>query len=171
VLISAARCLRALFACGALALTLTALSFSLASAAPEMAIVPVEPEPGGADVADFALRYVGSPYRWGGASPAGFDCTGFVMWVYSQFGVALPHNEAGQLGAGQQVDSNSLQPGDVLVFANTYRRGLSHVGIYLGGGQFVHAVDERHGVLISQLWDGYWGPRFVGASRALPASP
>ena len=57
--------------------------------------------------------------------------------------------------------------GDVLVFANTYRRGLSHVGIYIGDGQFVHAVDERHGVLISSLWDSYWAPRFVGASRAL----
>jgi cell wall-associated NlpC family hydrolase len=174
VLISAARCLRALFACGALALTLIAMSSSVASAAPAsaaLAVVPVEPAPGGADVADLAAHYVGSPYRWGGASPAGFDCTGFVMWIYSQFGVSLPHTEAGQLGAGQQVDSSSLQPGDVLVFANTYRRGLSHVGIYLGGGQFVHAVDERHGVLISQLWDGYWGPRFVGASRALPASP
>jgi cell wall-associated NlpC family hydrolase len=60
-----------------------------------------------------------------------------------------------------------LQPGDVLVFANTYRRGLSHVGIYLGDGQFVHAADERHGVLVSSLWDSYWGPRFVGASRAM----
>jgi peptidoglycan DL-endopeptidase CwlO len=173
VLISAARSLRAPFVCGALTLTLIAMSSGVASAAPAtpaLAVVPVEPAPGGADVADLAAHYVGSPYRWGGASPAGFDCTGFVMWVFSQFGVSLPHNEAGQLGAGQHVGADDLQPGDVLVFANTYRRGLSHVGIYLGGGQFVHAVDERHGVLVSHLWDAYWASRFVAASRALPAS-
>jgi cell wall-associated NlpC family hydrolase len=119
------------------------------------------------DLADLAEEYVGSAYRWGGASPAGFDCTGFVMWVYSQFGIALPHNEAGQLASGERVAAEDLQPGDVLVFANTYRRGLSHVGIYVGNGQFVHAADERHGVVVSDLWDTYWAPRFVGASRAL----
>jgi cell wall-associated NlpC family hydrolase len=118
-------------------------------------------------VAALARQYVGSAYAWGGSSPAGFDCTGFVVWVFSQFGVALPHNEAGQLASGDRVDTQDLQPGDVLVFANTYRRGLSHVGIYVGEGQFVHAVDERHGVLVSQLWDGYWAPRLVGATRAL----
>ena len=124
------------------------------------------PDPG-SQVADLAQQYVGSAYRWGGASPAGFDCTGFVMWVYGQFGVALPHNEAGQLASGPRVSADDLQPGDVLVFANTYRRGLSHVGIYIGDGQFVHAVDERHGVQISFLRDSYWAPRFVAASRAL----
>jgi peptidoglycan endopeptidase LytE len=118
-------------------------------------------------VADLAQQYVGSPYRWGGTSPAGFDCTGFVMWVFAQFGVQLPHNEAGQLASGYRVAAEELQAGDVLVFANTYRRGLSHVGIYLGEGRFVHAVDERHGVAVSALWDGYWSPRLVGAARAI----
>jgi cell wall-associated NlpC family hydrolase len=121
----------------------------------------------GAQVAELAHEQVGARYRWGGTSPAGFDCTGFVMWVYSQFGVDMPRSEAGQLASGAPVSADELQPGDVLVFANTYRRGLSHVGIYLGEGQFVHAVDERHGVMVSNLWDGYWSPRFVGASRAL----
>ena len=134
---------------------------SVASAAPEPAIAP------GNQVADLAQQFVGSRYVWGGASPAGFDCTGFVMYVYNQFGISLPHNETGQLNSGQRVSADELQPGDVLVFANTYRRGLSHVGIYLGEGQFVHAVDERHGVMINNLWDGYWGPRFVGATREL----
>lgn len=136
-------------------------SANAAFAAPDSAPAP------GVAVADLAQAYVGSPYRWGGTSPAGFDCTGFVMWVYNQFGVGLPHNEAGQLASGAAVGADDLQPGDVLVFANTYRRGLSHVGIYVGDGQFVHAADERHGVVVSQLWDGYWGPRFVGASRAI----
>ena len=125
------------------------------------------PAAAGLQVADLAQQYVGSRYAWGGSSPAGFDCTGFVMWVFGEFGVSLPHNEAGQLASGDRVNAEELQPGDVLVFANTYRRGLSHVGIYLGDGRFVHAVDERHGVLVSSLWDSYWGPRFVGASRAI----
>jgi cell wall-associated NlpC family hydrolase len=116
-------------------------------------------------VASLAQQYVGSRYVWGGASPAGFDCTGFVMWVFGQFGVALPHNEAGQLASGEAVGRDDLQPGDVLVFANTYRRGLSHVGIYIGDGRFVHAADEWHGVEVSSLGDGYWSSRLVGASR------
>lgn len=121
----------------------------------------------GIQVADLAARYVGSRYVWGGVSPAGFDCTGFVLWVFGQFSVSLPHNEAGQLGSGPAISADNLQPGDVVVFANTYRSGLSHVGIYLGDGQFVHAVNESHGVMVSSLWDDYWGPRFVGASRPI----
>ena len=124
-------------------------------------------DPPGVQVADLAQHLIGSRYAWGGSSPAGFDCTGFVMWVFGQFGVALPHNEAGQLASGDRIAAEDLQPGDVVVFANTYRRGLSHVGIYVGAGRFVHAVDERHGVLESNLWDAYWGPRLVGATRAL----
>ncbi len=89
------------------------------------------------------------------------------MWVFNQFDVSLPHNEAGQLAGGASIPAEDLQPGDVVVFANTYRRGLSHVGIYVGGGQFVHAVNESHGVMASNLWDDYWGPRLVGASRPI----
>jgi cell wall-associated NlpC family hydrolase len=125
------------------------------------------PSASGPEVAALAQDYVGSRYVWGGTSPAGFDCTGFVQFVFSQFGISLPRSEAGQLASGPQVGADDLQPGDVLVFANTYRRGLSHVGIYLGDGRFVHAVDESHGVAVSNLWDGYWSPRLVGASRAL----
>jgi cell wall-associated NlpC family hydrolase len=121
----------------------------------------------GVQVADLAQQYVGSRYVWGGSSPAGFDCTGFVLWVFGQFGVSLPRTEAGQLASGDRVATDDLQPGDVLVFANTYRRGLSHVGIYVGDGNFVHAVDERHGVQVSHVWDAYWAPRLVGATRAL----
>ena len=67
----------------------------------------------------------------------------------------------------RQAEDPVLQPGDIVVFANTYRAGLSHTGIYVGDGQFVHAANERTGVVVSNLWDSYWGPRFVGASRAL----
>jgi cell wall-associated NlpC family hydrolase len=169
---------RKITVCCACALVL-AFGTTTALAAPADAPVPL-PQPAststtapapeanpGTELADFAQQYVGSPYRWGGASPSGFDCTGFVMWVYSQFGVSLPHNEAGQLASGDRVSADDLEPGDVLVFANTYRAGLSHTGIYLGDGQFVHAADERHGVTVSALWDGYWGPRLVGATRAI----
>jgi cell wall-associated NlpC family hydrolase len=137
---------------------------SILSAAGVAAAAPANE---GEQVADLAQQYVGSRYRWGGTSPAGFDCTGFVLFVYAQFGIDLPHNEAGQLASGERVDAAELEPGDVLVFANTYRRGLSHVGIYLGDGRFVHAVDEAHGVTISNLWDSYWSPRLVGATRTL----
>jgi cell wall-associated NlpC family hydrolase len=145
------------------------------AAAPDAAVEEVSdedvvvrvPAAAGAAVANLAQGYVGSRYRWGGTSPAGFDCTGFVQFVYGQFGVSLPHDEAGQLAIGAPVGSDELEPGDVLVFANTYRRGLSHVGIYVGAGQFVHAADERHGVTVSDLWDGYWWPRLVGATRAV----
>jgi cell wall-associated NlpC family hydrolase len=130
-------------------------------------VAAAAPSDEGAAVAELAEQYVGSRYRWGGTSPAGFDCTGFVLFIYSQVGIDLPHNEAGQLASGERVDADALEPGDVLVFANTYRRGLSHVGIYLGEGRFVHAVDEAHGVTVSNLWDGYWSPRLVGASRAM----
>ena len=124
----------------------------------------------GLQLAEFAEDYVGSRYVWGGTGPYGFDCTGFVQFVYGQFGVSLPRDEAGQLASGDRVSADEVEPGDILVFANTYRRGLSHVGIYLGEGRFVHAVDEAHGVTISNLWDSYWSPRFVGASRTLSAS-
>jgi cell wall-associated NlpC family hydrolase len=159
---------RRLIACCAVALVL-ATSATAALAEPEDApdVQVADFADPGTQVADFAEQYVGSPYRWGGTSPAGFDCTGFVMYIYSQFGVSLPHNEAGQLASGPQVSADDLEPGDVLVFANTYRAGLSHTGIYIGDGQFVHAADERHGVIVSALWDSYWGPRLVGASRAI----
>jgi cell wall-associated NlpC family hydrolase len=119
----------------------------------------------GDTIADLASSYVGTPYVWGGTSPAGFDCTGFVQFVYRQVGSFLPRTEAGQLAAGARVPADELEPGDVVVFANTYRSGLSHTGIYLGDGQFVHAVDERHGVMISELDTAYWSVRLVGASR------
>jgi cell wall-associated NlpC family hydrolase len=142
---------------------------TLVSAHPVAAAAAAVPTdvPENNQLVNVATQYVGTPYRFGGASPAGFDCTGFVMFVYSQFGISLPRNEAGQLNSGPQVSPDDLQPGDVVVFANTYRAGLSHTGIYVGDGKFVHAANERTGVIISNLWDSYWGPRFVGASRAL----
>jgi cell wall-associated NlpC family hydrolase len=159
-----ARFVRRILACAACVLALL-LTTGVAIAAPDAADAPARGA--GVQVADLAQQYVGSPYRWGGISPTGFDCSGFVMFIYSQFGISLPHNETGQLNSGPRIGSDDLEPGDIVVFANTYRAGLSHTGIYIGDGQFVHAADEQHGVLVSNIWDSYWSPRFVAAARAL----
>ena len=119
----------------------------------------------GEGLASMALQYVGTPYRWGGTSPAGFDCSGFVMFLYAKVGVDLPRDQQGQLASGRRVEPGALIPGDVLVFQNTYRPGPSHSGIYVGDRRFVHAADERHGVTVSSLGDSYWAPRLYGASR------
>jgi len=81
--------------------------------------------------------------------------------------VNVPRDLLGQLNAGRRVARDAALPGDVLVFRDTYKPGPSHAGLYLGDGRFIHAVDERHGVAISALSDGYWGPRFYGAGRPI----
>ena len=104
------------------------------------------------------MKYLGIPYAWGGASPAGFDCSGLVMYVYAQLGILLPHYAAAQYGFGSPVSRDQLQPGDLVFFD-----GLSHVGIYIGGGQVVHAPQTGDVVKISSLSD--FGAGYVGARR------
>ena len=110
-------------------------------------------------VVGIAMRYLGVPYRWGGASPSGFDCSGLVMYVYAQVGVSLPHNAAAQYGYGTPVSRGDLQPGD-LVFFN----GLGHNGIYVGGNSFIHAPHTGDVVKISSI-SGWYSERWVGARR------
>jgi len=110
-------------------------------------------------VVGIAMQYLGIPYRWGGSSPSGFDCSGFVMYVYSQVGVSLPHNAAMQYGYGSAVSRSELQPGD-LVFFN----GLGHNGIYIGGGQFIHSPHTGDVVKISSM-TGWYADTYVGARR------
>lgn len=120
----------------------------------------------GQAMVNVAMRYLGYPYAWGGASPGGFDCSGFTSYVAgSALGVSMGRTVDSQIGAGVRVSSDNLQPGDLVFFVNTYKPGLSHVGIYIGGGQMVHAGSERTGVTISNIWDSYWGPKFYGARR------
>ena len=107
------------------------------------AIVPPSSHSG---VVGVAMSYIGTPYVWAGASPGGFDCSGLVMYSYSQVGVSLPHSSYAMWGMGTPVPRDQLQPGD-LVFFN----GLGHVGIYIGGGEYVHAPHTGTTVQVSSL--------------------
>lgn len=111
-------------------------------------------------VVGIAMQYLGVPYVWGGASPSGFDCSGFSMYVYAKLGVSLPHHAATQYGMGTPVSKDQLQAGD-LVFFN----GLGHMGIYIGGGQFIHAPHSGDVVKISSLSDSWYARTWVGARR------
>jgi cell wall-associated NlpC family hydrolase len=111
-------------------------------------------------VVGIAMQYLGVPYVWGGASPSGFDCSGFVMYVYAQVGVSLPHHAASQFNYGTPVSRDQLEPGD-LVFFN----GLGHNGIYIGGGQFIHAPHTGDVVKISSLDDSWYAATWYGARR------
>ena len=107
-------------------------------------------------VVGIAMQYLGVPYVWGGSTPAGFDCSGFVSYVYAQVGVPLPHHAASMYGYGTPVSQSDLQPGDLVFFS-----GLGHVGIYIGGGQYVHAPHTGDVVKISSIDRSGW----VGARR------
>jgi cell wall-associated NlpC family hydrolase len=111
-------------------------------------------------VVGIAMQYLGIRYVWGGSSPSGFDCSGFSMYVFAQVGVSLPHHAASQYGMGTPVSKDQLEAGD-LVFFN----GLGHMGIYIGGGQFIHAPHTGDVVKISSLSDSWYARTWVGARR------
>lgn len=124
------------------------------------------------DIAATAKQYLGTGYVYGGASPRGFDCSGFTMYVYSQHGYSLPHSATSQWqsGLGTRVYSISeLQPGDLVFFNDPSRnkgKACSHAGIYIGNGQHVHASSSRNGgVITSDLTSGYYNTYFVGGLR------
>ena len=111
-----------------------------------------------------ALSLRGAPYRNGGADPQGFDCSGFVRYVFGQYGVSMPREVREQDRAGRNVDRGQLEAGD-LVFFSTTAPGASHVGISVGGDQFVHAPSTQGVVRVESLGAQYWANRFVGARR------
>jgi cell wall-associated NlpC family hydrolase len=120
----------------------------------------------GETIAAFALQYVGYPYVWAGNTPAGFDCSGFAEFVIlNTLGVDIGHAVEGQPGAGAWVEYGDWQPGDLLFFQNTYRAGISHVGLYIGDGLFVHAENEGTGVVVTSIYSDYYGSRYWGAVR------
>lgn len=118
-----------------------------------------------------AQRYLGTPYVWGGESARGFDCSGFIMRVMRDLGYrALPHSAAEQFRYGMPITKGALKPGDIVFFANTYKPGISHVGIYLGGTRFIHAANSKVGTIVSSLNDQKWIEHYAGARRLVPAS-
>ena len=139
------------------------------TSAPVAPVAPVAPA-GAAGSADgyalsgTALSLRGAPYRNGGVDPSGFDCSGFVRYVYQQHGVPMPREVREQFRVGQTVDRSRLEPGD-LVFFSTVAPGASHVGIVIGGDQFVHAPSERGVVRVENLSSQYWSSRYIGAKR------
>jgi len=129
--------------------------------APMQEVLAPAPDARYGGVVGIAMQFLGVPYVWGGASPSsGFDCSGFSMYVYAQLGVSLPHHAASQYNMGAPVSRDQLQAGD-LVFFN----GLGHMGIYIGGGQFIHAPHSGDVVKISSLSDSWYASTWVGARR------
>lgn len=115
---------------------------------------------GGSSVVSYAKQFIGSKYKYGGTTPSGFDCSGFTQYIYKNFGVNLNRTAAAQYSNGVAV--TQLQAGDLVMFGKS---GINHVGIYIGGNQFIHAANERSGVRIDSLSTGYYKTNYVGARR------
>jgi cell wall-associated NlpC family hydrolase len=142
--------------------------------APNAPIAPLAPAPDGplaplSALLRVALDLRGIPYRFGGSDPTGFDCSGFVQWVFNQVGLRLPREVRDQYDAGDKVDRDEIAPGD-LVFFETVSRGASHVGLAIGGDQFVHAPSSTGVVRVERFTSSYWNSRYVGARRVAAKS-
>jgi cell wall-associated NlpC family hydrolase len=135
---------------------------------PATAPVPA-PAADGYQISGAALAFRGAPYRNGGSDPSGFDCSGFVWYVFDQHGVRLPRTVSEQFRAGTEVNPGELRAGDLVFFDTIFKGGVrqfaTHVGILIGGDEFVHAPSSTGEVRVERLGTSYWGPRFVGARR------
>jgi len=120
----------------------------------------------GEQIAQQAVSYKGSRYRFGGDSKRGMDCSGLVRRVYDDLNLKkLPHTASGLYQMGKPIRLNDLSAGDLVFFKNTYKRGVSHVGVYAGDNRFVHAQNRRHGVTLTALSDPYYQLHYAGARR------
>jgi len=167
-----------LLACAASALLSTHAGFARPAAAPSSAahqakLAHLQAQnkalaSGNAVQAAYAFR--GTRYVMGGTSRSGFDCSGFVRYILGATnGVDLPRTATEQYYHGAPIPSDRLQPGDLVFFKNTYKRGISHVGIYAGEGKFIHAANAHKGVRMDNLGDSYYQSHYAGARRVLPA--
>ncbi len=117
----------------------------------------------GSRIVRTAEKYRGVPYRYGGESPRGFDCSGYVMYVYKKNGILLPRSVKGQYHAGRPVRLGQAKPGDLVFFRTSKKRRLSHVGIYMGGRRFIHAPSSGKRVTSTDMRNPYWKKRYAGA--------
>lgn len=122
----------------------------------------------GNNIVATAQKYLGVPYVWGGKSPSGFDCSGFVYYVFNEAGYPLSRSMTYQYKAGTPVSKDELQPGDIVFFQNTYTTGMSHVGIYTGNGMFIHAPSTGKNVSYADLNSSYYINHWYGAVRITP---
>ncbi|WP_100332448.1 C40 family peptidase [Bacillus xiapuensis] len=120
----------------------------------------------GESLVNYGKKFMGVKYRFGGTTPSGFDCSGFTQYVYKNHGISIPRTTDQQYRVGTFVSKSQLQPGDLVFFKNTYRRGISHVGIYAGGNLVLNATSSD-GIDLVSLSNGYWGPRYAGAKRII----
>lgn len=131
-----------------------------------VALRAAEEESRGSQVAKQALRYKGTRYKFGGTSKRGIDCSGLVARVFEDLKLKkIPRASASLYKTGTPVTLSELRPGDLVFFKNTYRRGISHVGVYAGHNKFVHASNHRTGVTVTALSDPYYQLHYAGARR------
>ena len=121
----------------------------------------------GQQIVDYAAQFLGTPYVYGGNGPNSFDCSGFTSYVYRHFGYTLNRTATGQLSNGVSVSKSELQPGDLVFFKSGGSKPVSHVGIYVGGGQFIHASTNTYEVRYDNLTSGYYNNVYVYARRVL----